>query len=84
MCYNTEKTTETLKRISDILGDIPLLFTIRTKEEGGSISLSVQQNDHWQKIISGYTKNEAGKQGAKNCSKKGSTAASPASEHHSH
>ena len=39
---NTEKTTETLKGISDILGETPLLFTIRTKEEGGSISLSVE------------------------------------------
>lgn len=35
-----EKTAETLKKLSDVLGEIPLLFTIRTKEEGGNGELS--------------------------------------------
>lgn len=37
-----EKTMETLKELSDILGQIPLLFTIRTKEEGGSCQISTK------------------------------------------
>ncbi|MDO4273006.1 MAG: type I 3-dehydroquinate dehydratase [Eubacteriales bacterium] len=35
-----EKTSETLRNLSDILGQIPLLFTIRTKKEGGSCQIS--------------------------------------------
>lgn len=36
----TEKTLETLDELSAILDRIPLLFTIRTKEEGGSIQIT--------------------------------------------
>lgn len=39
---SAEKTADTLEKISDALGEIPLLFTIRTKEEGGNIALSVE------------------------------------------
>ena len=38
-----EKTAEVLEKISGILGEIPLLFTIRTKEEGGNVDLPVEE-----------------------------------------
>lgn len=34
------KTAETLELLSDILGQVPLLFTIRTKKEGGNREIS--------------------------------------------
>ena len=34
---------EVLDEVSEILGEIPLLFTIRTKEEGGSIEISLEE-----------------------------------------
>ena len=34
---------EVLDEVSEILGGIPLLFTIRTKEEGGSIEISLEE-----------------------------------------
>lgn len=37
-----EKAGEILKKLSDILGQIPLIFTIRTKEEGGNIQISTE------------------------------------------
>ncbi|MDO4337748.1 MAG: type I 3-dehydroquinate dehydratase [Eubacteriales bacterium] len=36
----TEKTLETLNELSAILDRIPLLFTIRTKEEGGNVQIT--------------------------------------------
>lgn len=37
-----DQTMETLAKLSDILGQIPLLFTIRTKEEGGNCQISTK------------------------------------------
>lgn len=37
-----DQTMETLSMLSGILEEIPLLFTIRTKEEGGSCQISVK------------------------------------------
>lgn len=37
-----EKTAETLAGISDIIGQIPLIFTIRTKKEGGNCQISTK------------------------------------------
>ena len=34
---------EVLDEVSEILDEIPLLFTIRTKEEGGSIEISLEE-----------------------------------------
>ena len=34
--------TQTLEKLAEILGEIPLLFTIRTKEEGGNIQISLE------------------------------------------
>lgn len=39
---DTKRMLETLARISDILGQIPLLFTIRTKNEGGNCQISTK------------------------------------------
>ncbi|MDO4305409.1 MAG: type I 3-dehydroquinate dehydratase [Eubacteriales bacterium] len=39
---DAQMTLEVLKELSDILGQIPLLFTIRTKEEGGSCQISTR------------------------------------------
>lgn len=39
---DVEKTSEVLGKLSDILGQIPLLFTIRTKEEGGSRQITTK------------------------------------------
>lgn len=39
---DSSKTTEMLKKISDVLGQVPLLFTIRTKKEGGNIQISTE------------------------------------------
>lgn len=38
--FQTEKTLETLEKLAAILDRIPLLFTIRTKEEGGSVQIT--------------------------------------------
>ena len=42
-CYeegkNQEKCLELLKTIRDILGEIPLLFTVRTDKEGGNVQI---------------------------------------------
>ena len=35
-----EKTLKTARALRDILGEMPLLFTIRTKEEGGNMAVS--------------------------------------------
>ena len=35
-----EKTLKTARELRDILGEMPLLFTIRTKEEGGNMAVS--------------------------------------------
>lgn len=40
---NPEKTAEVLDAVSDILGQIPLLFTIRTAKEGGSKEMSAEE-----------------------------------------
>ena len=37
-----EETEEVLNALSDILGQIPLIFTIRTKKEGGKIQISTE------------------------------------------
>ena len=37
-----EALSETLKGIAEILKEIPLLFTIRTKQEGGSVEISFE------------------------------------------
>lgn len=39
---STEKTAEVLSGLADILGQIPLLFTIRTKAEGGNRQLTTK------------------------------------------
>lgn len=36
------KTTETLQKLSDIIGRIPLIFTIRTDKEGGNREISTE------------------------------------------
>lgn len=36
------ETLKILEKLSDILGQIPLLFTIRTRQEGGNIQISTQ------------------------------------------
>ncbi|MBQ0000070.1 MAG: type I 3-dehydroquinate dehydratase, partial [Clostridiales bacterium] len=38
-----EKTLETLDMITGILGDIPVLFTIRTTHEGGMADISIEE-----------------------------------------
>ena len=40
---NENALTDTLEKLSHILDDIPLLFTIRTKCEGGNIELSAEE-----------------------------------------
>ena len=40
--YDNEKLEETLKEISLLLGEVPLLFTIRTKNEGGNLDIPVE------------------------------------------
>lgn len=39
---DTAEMLVTLEKLSDILGQIPLLFTIRTKNEGGNIQISTK------------------------------------------
>lgn len=39
---DTEKTGKVINRLCDILGQIPLLFTIRTKAEGGNRQVSTE------------------------------------------
>lgn len=39
---NREKTAEILSALADILGQIPLLFTIRTKKEGGNRQITTE------------------------------------------
>ena len=38
--YDVEKVQKTLEAITDILGQLPLIFTIRTKAEGGNLQIS--------------------------------------------
>lgn len=38
-----EKIKETLKEIAGILSGIPLLFTVRTKEEGGQAEITPEE-----------------------------------------
>lgn len=37
-----EKVAQTAKKLRDILGQIPLIFTVRTKKEGGNFQLSTK------------------------------------------
>ncbi|MDE6908071.1 type I 3-dehydroquinate dehydratase [Hominisplanchenecus murintestinalis] len=37
-----QAVNETLQELREILGDIPLLFTVRTKEEGGNVRLDAE------------------------------------------
>ena len=39
---NIPAMLETLKALHSVLGDIPILFTIRTKPEGGEVALSIE------------------------------------------
>ena len=41
--FNTEKTLATLKQLRAALGALPLLFTFRTKKEGGEKEISMEQ-----------------------------------------
>ena len=41
--FEKEKVTEVLSELREILGDIPLLFTFRTSEEGGNRTVSDEQ-----------------------------------------
>ena len=38
-----KQRTETLRMLRETLGDLPILFTIRTKEEGGQADISVEE-----------------------------------------
>ena len=38
-----ETRTEALRMLRDVLGDVPILFTIRTKEEGGQADISTDE-----------------------------------------
>lgn len=40
--FSPEKTAEALAGISDIIGQIPLIFTIRTEKEGGNCQISTK------------------------------------------
>lgn len=40
---NPAACQEVLGEVAEILGEIPLLFTIRTKEEGGSVEISLEE-----------------------------------------
>lgn len=40
--FEISKTVEMLEQLKEILGDIPLLFTIRTKAEGGNAAISMK------------------------------------------
>ena len=40
--FNTPKLLDTLKELRKVLGDTPILFTIRTKPEGGEVAPSVE------------------------------------------
>ena len=41
--FNTERTLCLLSELRDILDDIPLLFTFRTKQEGGCKEISIEE-----------------------------------------
>ena len=43
---DTDRMLETLGKIREVLGEIPLLFTIRTQAEGGKGSLSTKEYAH--------------------------------------
>jgi len=47
---------EVLKELRDILGNIPLLFTFRTREEGGNKSIAVEQYEalNYNVALTGY------------------------------
>jgi len=41
--FDTEKTLATLKKLRCALGTLPLLFTFRTKKEGGEKEITMEQ-----------------------------------------
>lgn len=43
-----EEVTETLKKLHEVLGEIPVLFTIRTKAEGGPLEIS---HEAYEKVL---------------------------------
>lgn len=41
--FNLEKTIEVLKELKNILNDIPIIFTIRSKKEGGELEIDIDK-----------------------------------------